>query len=130
ERHLTDAAVVRVQPPTEPTLEHGLLHVDAAHKLHTLSGVLRRHGSSIVFGRTKHGVKKLNRELKRLGHNSVELQGDMTQSSRERVMNAFRTARSDVLVATNVAARGLDLTGVELVVNYELPESPDWLTHR
>jgi ATP-dependent RNA helicase RhlE len=130
ERHLKDPAVVRIQPPAEPTLEHGLLQVEAEQKLRTLSGVLKRHGSSIVFGRTKHGVRKLNRELQRLGHNSVELQGDMAQSARERVMAGFRQARSDVLVATNVAARGLDLTGVELVVNYELPETPDWLTHR
>ena len=57
-----------------------------------------------MFGRTKHGVRKLNRDLQRLGHRSVELQGNMSQTARERVMTGFRQAQSRVLVATNVAA--------------------------
>jgi superfamily II DNA/RNA helicase len=130
ERHLKDPAFVSVKPAGKADLEHGLLHVEAASKLRTLSAVLQLHGASIVFGRTKHGVRKLNRELQRLGHRSVELQGNMSQSARDRVMAGFRQAQSQVLVATNVAARGLDLTGVELIVNYELPDTPEWLVHR
>jgi superfamily II DNA/RNA helicase len=87
-------------------------------------------GSAIVFGRTRHGVKKLNRHLQQLGHDSVELQGDLSQVVRDRTMAGFRSGRSRVLVATNVAARGIDVDHVGLVVNFELPESPDWLTHR
>ena len=99
-------------------------------KLRLLSDILRHHRGTIVFGRTKHGVRKLNRDLQRLGHRSVELQGNMAQSARHHVMETFRTERADVLVATNVAARGLDLSHVGLVVNYELPDSPDAMTHR
>src|SRR5438874_5361909 len=130
ERHLNDPAFISIKPAAEPDLEHGLLHVQAASKLRTLSAVLQLHGASIVFGRTKHGVRKLNRELQRLGHLSVELQGNMSQTARDRVMAGFRQAQSQVLVATNVAARGLDLAGVELIVNYELPDTPEWLVHR
>src|SRR6266481_2414310 len=84
-KHLTDPVRVRVVSDTEPTLEHGLLRVDRASKLHTLSQLLRRHksGAAIVFGRTKHGVRKLNRELRQMGHNSLELQGNLSQTMRE-----------------------------------------------
>lgn len=131
DKHLSDPVHVRVDVESEPDLEHGLLRVDRAAKLTTLSRLLRQHGNSaIVFGRTKHGVRKLNRDLRRLGHNCVELQGDMAQRAREHTIAGFRERRTDVLVATNVAARGLDITHVGLVVNYELPETPQWLTHR
>jgi superfamily II DNA/RNA helicase len=65
-----------------------------------------------------------------MGHNSVELQGDLSQLTRDRAMNAFREGRSQILVATNVAARGIDVVNVGLVVNFELPDSAQWLTHR
>ena len=129
-KHMADPARIRVEADGEATLEHALVQVDMPAKLSVLSAVLRSHGRAIVFGRTKHGVRKLNRDLLRLGHNSVELQGNMPQSARDRVMEGFRQSRTEVLVATNVAARGLDLTDIDLVVNYELPETPRWLTHR
>ncbi len=131
EKHTRDAAEVRVDAEKEADLEHGLLRVAREHKLQTLSRVLHRHGgSAIVFGRTKHGVSKLNGHLRQLGHNSVELQGNLSQAIRDRAMASFRDGRSQVLVATNVAARGLDVADVGLVVNFELPDSAQWLTHR
>ena len=130
EKHLDDPLRVKVVDDGPPMLEHGLIRTESGLKLRLLSDILRRHRGSIVFGRTKHGVKKLNRDLLRLGHHSVELQGNMAQNARERVMESFRNQRADVLVATNVAARGLDLSHVGLVVNYELPESAESLTHR
>jgi ATP-dependent RNA helicase RhlE len=130
EKHLDDPLRVKVVDDGPPMLEHGLVRTESGLKLRLLSDILRRHRGSIVFGRTKHGVKKLNRDLQRLGHHSVELQGNMAQNARERVMESFRNQRADVLVATNVAARGLDLSHVGLVVNYELPESAESLTHR
>jgi superfamily II DNA/RNA helicase len=93
--------------------------------------VLGAHGgSAIVFHRTKHGARKLARDLERHGHRSSELQGNLSQNARDRAISDFRALRTDVLVATNVAARGLDIEHVRLVVNYELPESAQWLTHR
>jgi superfamily II DNA/RNA helicase len=131
EKHTRNHHEVRVAADTASALEHGVLRVAREHKLSTLSRVLKRHdGSAIVFGRTKHGVKKLNLNLRRLGHDSVELQGNLSQVVRDRAMASFRGGRSQILVATNVAARGIDVDKVGLVVNFELPDSAHWLTHR
>jgi len=129
-KHLNDPAMIRVVAEGPSLLEHGLVRTDSGLKLRLLSDVLRQHRGTIVFGRTKHGVRKLNRDLQRLGHRSVELQGNMAQSAREHVMESFRNERADVLVATNVASRGLDLSHVGLVVNYDLPDSAEAMTHR
>jgi superfamily II DNA/RNA helicase len=129
-KHLDDPVRIKVEAEGPSLLEHGLVRTDSGLKLRLLSDVLRQHRGTIVFGRTKHGVRKLNRDLQRLGHRSVELQGNMAQSARDRVMESFRNERADVLVATNVASRGLDLSHVGLVVNYDLPESAEAMTHR
>jgi len=130
-KHTHDAVQVRLKAEGGPTLEHGMLRVAREHKLQTLSRLLHRHaGTAIIFGRTKHGVKKLNHNLRQLGHNTVELQGDLSQVTRDRAMASFREGRSQILVATNVAARGIDVNNVGLVVNFELPDSAQWLTHR
>ncbi|TMG17513.1 MAG: DEAD/DEAH box helicase [Chloroflexi bacterium] len=130
DKHLRDPLIVKVVAEGPSLLEHGLVRTDRGMKLGVLSDILRRHRGTIVFGRTKHGVRKLNRELQRLGHRSVELQGNMAQSARDHVMESFRRERADVLVATNVAARGLDVSHVGLVINYDLPDTADALTHR
>jgi superfamily II DNA/RNA helicase len=131
EKHTHDPVQVRLESNHADLLEHGMLRVDREQKLQTLSRLLRRHsGSAIIFGRTKHGVKKLNHSLRQMGHNSVELQGDLSQLVRDRTMDSFRAGRSQILVATNVAARGIDVDSVGLVVNFELPDSAHWLTHR
>jgi ATP-dependent RNA helicase DeaD len=132
QRHLDDPVTIRVRREEEDDLlEHALIRTERGAKVHTLAALLRRlDGSAIVFGRTRDGVRQLNRELRRLGVGCVELQGDLAQPVRDRTMDSFRERRVNVLVATNVAARGLDISHVDLVVNYELPDSPDWLTHR
>ena len=131
QRHLDDPVRITIAAPVEEALEHGLLRVARAEKLRTLSRLLQHHrGSAIVFGRTKHGVRKLSRDLRNLGHDSADLQGNLSQNVRDRTMDAFRGLRTNVLVATNVAARGLDISHVDLVINYDLPDSPQWLTHR
>ena len=131
DKHLQEPVRIKVAGPEASLLEHGLLKVARADKLQVLNRLLRRHqGSAIVFGRTKHGVKKLNRDLKALGHDSVELQGNLSQGARDKTMESFREQRADILVATNVAARGLDISHVGLVINYELPDTPQWMTHR
>jgi len=129
-KHLRDPLRVKVVTEGPSLLEHGLVHTNSGLKLRVLSEILHQGRSAIVFGRTKHGVRRLNRDLQRLGHKSVELQGNMAQNARDHVMESFRNQRADVLVATNVAARGLDLSHVGLVINYELPDTADALTHR
>jgi superfamily II DNA/RNA helicase len=129
-KHLRDPLRVKVVAEGPSLLEHGLVHTNAGAKLRVLSDILHQHRDTIVFGRTKHGVRKLNRDLQRMGHKSVELQGNMAQNARDHVMESFRNQRADVLVATNVAARGLDLSHVGLVINYDLPDTAESLTHR
>jgi len=130
-KHLQQPVRIKVAGETVALLEHGLLKVERGEKLQVLNRLLRRHkGSAIVFGRTKHGVKKLNRDLKALGHDSVELQGNLSQGARDKTMESFRDQRADILVATNVAARGLDISHVGLVINFELPDTAQWMTHR
>lgn len=116
----------------EPKIEHVALKIRNDDRMDALRSLLdtAEAGTSIVFGRTKHGVRKLAKKLSELGYSVGCLQGNMSQNARDRVMQDFRENRLNILVATNVAARGLDVDHVELVVNYELPESPELLTHR
>lgn len=134
-RHLQSPARIHIASEQVPDLEHGVLRVERSRKIDALSTLLRqqrRHGLSqtIVFHRTKHGTKKLARALAALDHQAGELQGNLSQNARDQALSAFRNRRTNVLVATNVAARGIDVVSVGLVINYELPESPQWLTHR
>jgi ATP-dependent RNA helicase DeaD len=133
ERHLREPERVRVEfDLDESGLEHGLARLESRDaKLSALVKLLRSFdGTAIVFGRTRHGVGKLHRDLRRMGVDAAQLRGDLGQTVRDRTMQAFRDKRVDVLLATNVAARGLDIGHVGLVVNYELPDTPEWLTHR
>ncbi|TMF87966.1 MAG: DEAD/DEAH box helicase [Chloroflexi bacterium] len=130
-KHMQDPVHINSAPGEESKLEHGLLRARRDDKVQVVSRLLKIHpGAAIVFGRTKHGVRKLHRDLTRLGHECVLLQGDLTQGARDRAMDHFRSGRSNLLVATNVAARGLDISHVSLIVNFDLPDTPQWLTHR
>ncbi len=132
-RHLRAPVTVRVDPTeTPPEIEHVVYEVDPSARLAALQTLLDRRGNGpiIVFGRTKHGVKKLARQLAALGFPVGALQGNLSQNARERVMAEFRSGKLPILLATNVAARGLDVDGVEQVINFELPESAELFTHR
>lgn len=130
-KHLREPEMIRVEREVMPDLEHGLLAVSQQSKTETLDRLLSREkGQTIVFHRTKHGAKKLARDLTRMGHSAEELQGNLSQNARDRAMASFRSGACSVLVATNVAARGIDVAEVGLVVNFELPETAQWLTHR
>jgi ATP-dependent RNA helicase RhlE len=85
---------------------------------------------TLVFARTKYRARNLAQVLERHGHRVAALEGNMTQRKREAAMNGFRKGRYDVLVATDVAARGIDVTGIETVINYDMPDNFDSYTHR
>lgn len=85
---------------------------------------------AVVFCRTKRRASKLNEELQLEGYNSAELHGDLSQNKREQVMRAFREARLQILIATDVAARGLDVEGVSHVFNFDIPQDTDSYIHR
>ncbi len=131
DEQMVDPLRVTVEPPEEATLEHGLLRTNRHDRLDVLARLLEtRQGAAIVFGRTKHGVHKLARDLRYAGVHCLELQGNLSQTARDRTMAAFRNSGNGVLVATNVAARGLDIGSVDLVINFELPDTAQSLTHR
>ena len=133
-RHVHEPVTIQVDAEVHapPTIEHLVYDVDPADKLGALRTLLDRRGSDpvLVFGRTKHGVKKLALRLESLGYPAAALQGNLSQNARERVMAGFRSGAVPILLATNVAARGLDVPGIGQVINYELPESAAWFTHR
>jgi ATP-dependent RNA helicase DeaD len=133
-RHLRNPVTVRVDQDTEtpPEIQHVVYDVDSGGKFAALRTLLDRRGDGpvLVFGRTKHGVKKLARQLADLGYPVGALQGNLSQNAREQVMAEFRSGGVPILVATNVAARGLDVAGIERVINYELPETAELFTHR
>jgi len=132
-KHLIDPVTVAVVsgPEDESTIEHIAYDVPE-DKIEVLKDLLDHSddGQVIVFGRTRRGVARMAKRLERDGYPIVALQGDMAQSARDRVMDAFRSGRAPILVATNVAARGLDVSTVARVINVELPESAELLTHR
>ena len=127
-----EAASGQIQPA--PAIAQTIYAVPEGRRLDALIALLNRRrdasGATLVFGRTKHGVKKLARQLTARGYPVAALQGNMSQNARDRVVADFRAGRVPVLLATNVAARGLDVLSIEQVINYELPESAELFTHR
>jgi ATP-dependent RNA helicase DeaD len=113
-------------------IDHVAYDVPAGGKIDALRDLLdtRGDGQVIVFGRTKHGVKKLAKQLSAAGYPVAALQGNMSQNARDQVLADFRDGKIAILLATNVAARGIDVTAVDHVINFELPESSDLLLHR
>ena len=101
-------------------------------KLDVLHGLLnqREFNKVLVFGRTKHGVEKLSKTLINRGIAAVSIHGDKSQSQRQRSLAQFKENKAQVLVATDVAARGLDIDNVSHVINYDLPTSYADYVHR
>lgn len=134
-RHLRkDYKFVRViTEELKPKIEERLIKLNSSgQKLSELEKLLREHllDKIIVFVKTKKDAKDLTAELKRRGFNVVSLHGDMTQRQRENSLRLFRDGKAKVVVATDVASRGLDIKGVSLVINYHIPEDPEVYIHR
>jgi len=130
---LTDPHVVELAT-TAPadTIEHALYPVAETNKRNLLQHILASDGctSAIVFTRTKHRARRLAQQLDQAGHRAVGLQGNMSQGQRDRAMRSFRDRRCDILVATDIAARGIDVSDVSHVINYDVPNTPEAYTHR
>jgi ATP-dependent RNA helicase DeaD len=123
---------VRAATLTIDTVDQYYVEVSDRDKPEALVKVLKdeRPEQAIVFARTKIGVDRLARRMGDNGLRVKALHGDMSQGSRDGVMIAFKSGRERLLIATDVAARGLDITGVSHVVNYDVPNSPDIYVHR
>ncbi|HWK15918.1 MAG TPA: DEAD/DEAH box helicase [Solirubrobacteraceae bacterium] len=134
DQYLYHPITVKVQAATltVDTVEQFALEVPAREKPDVLARVLEAEGpdQAIVFVRTKIRCDQLYRTLRDRGMNVKALHGDMSQGSRDGVMISFKDGRLPLLVATDVAARGLDIAGVSHIVNFDVPTSPDVYVHR
>jgi ATP-dependent RNA helicase RhlE len=131
---LRDPTKVAVGPvaATVERVAQRIIRVDRAAKPATLIDVLRREtiDRALIFTRTKHGADKVVRGLIRAGIGAEAIHGNKSQSQRERVLSAFRKGAVRTLVATDIAARGIDVDGVSHVVNFDLPNVPETYVHR
>ena len=108
------------------------IEVHERQKFEALSRLLDMESPdlAIIFGRTKRRVDELAEALQKRGYSADGLHGDLSQNQRDAVMRKFRDGSIDVLVATDVAARGLDVSGVSHVINFDLPQDPESYVHR
>jgi len=130
---LCDAKYVQIGTHGGParSITHTVENVAAAHKTEWLAKFLRRtDGPVLVFVRTKSGAERLARKLAGFGLKAAALHADRTQAQRTQAVEGFRSGRFRVLVATDVAARGLDIDGITHVVNYEVPSNRETYVHR
>ncbi|MGB6349389.1 MAG: DEAD/DEAH box helicase, partial [Pseudolabrys sp.] len=131
---LRDPARVAVTPQasTVDRIEQRVILTEKASKPSLLVEVLKTEKTNrvLVFTRTKHGADKVVRGLQKAGHAAEAIHGNKSQSQRERVLAAFRDGKLRTLIATDIAARGIDVDGVSHVVNYDLPNIPESYVHR
>jgi superfamily II DNA/RNA helicase len=131
---LRDPIKVAVTPAasTVELIEQRIIHVDRAAKPAVLVDVLRREAldRALIFTRTKRGADKVVRGLVKAGITAQAIHGNKSQSQRERVLAAFRRGDVKTLVATDIAARGIDVDGISHVVNFDLPNVPETYVHR
>ncbi len=114
------------------TVSHAFYPVSTNQKFHLLLALLERTNfdSVLIFTRTKHGADKIARRLKTANHSVAVLHSNRTQREREEALGGFKSGKFEVMVATDIAARGLDIEGVSHVVNYDVPQHPEDYVHR
>jgi ATP-dependent RNA helicase RhlE len=133
EAHVRNPVRIELGSTTKPTstVDLHLYEVEQDRKLSLLEWMLReQHGSFLVFARTKRGVDRLSKKLFHAGVKSAAIHGDRSQSQRNQALRGFQEGTYRVLVATDVAARGIHVDGISQVVNYDLPQVPEDFVHR
>ena len=131
---LRDPVRIDLAPPSRPAagITQAIYPVTRQLKTDLLHELLSRTDvqSVIVFTRTKHGADRLARQLKKRGHSVTALHGNRTQSQRERALSDLRRGRVEILVATDIASRGIDVEGITHVMNFDVPHTPEDYVHR
>jgi ATP-dependent RNA helicase RhlE len=114
------------------TVSHALYPVHQSQKKRFLLTLLSKvpTGRTLVFTRTKYRARNLARDLAKKGYNAVALQGNMSQNQRQRAIDGFRNGKYDILAATDIAARGIDVADISHVINFDMPDTVDAYTHR
>lgn len=131
---LRDPVRVSIEPVAETTdlIDQTLCYVPQSEKIRLLIKLLPRESNarSIVFTRTKHGADRIAEQLERAGIEAEALHGNKSQNARQRILASFKSSRPPVLVATDLAARGIDVDAVSHVFNFDLPNEPETYVHR
>ncbi len=131
---LDDPVRIEVGSCSEPigTVTHSYLTAGERHKASAVAGLIRQKSPrlALVFCNTKHRVKTLQSQLVHEGVPASALHGDLSQGQRNGIMDKFRKGKTTVLVATDVAARGIDVSNIDLVINYDIPEKMEYYIHR
>lgn len=130
---LKDPVTVQAGTPgTAVTVSHALYPVEQHLKTPLLLELLRHTdtGSVLVFTRTKHRAKRVGEQLEKAGYRAASLQGNLSQNRRQAALDGFRDGTFQILVATDIAARGIDVSQVSHVINYDMPDTPEAYTHR
>lgn len=133
EQYLRKPMHVEVAPPGTPVelIEQELLIVQKDEKPALLNSLLdKNRGSVLVFARTRHGARKIAKSIRAQGHTAAEIHSDRTLAQRKSALHGFKTGIHRVLVATDIAARGIDVKEISLVLNYDVPENPEDYLHR
>jgi superfamily II DNA/RNA helicase len=127
-----ETVAVTPQATTVERIDQRIIHVDRAAKSAVLAELLRSEpiDRALVFTRTKHGADKVVRNLVKAGIAAEAIHGNKSQPQRERVLAAFRAGKVRTLIATDIAARGIDVDGISHVFNYDLPNIPESYVHR
>jgi ATP-dependent RNA helicase RhlE len=117
---------------TAEKVDQSLYFVTKRNKIYLLEYILKNSelGSTLVFSRTKHGADRVVRQLKKEGISADAIHGNKTQNARQRALRDFKEGKTKVLIATDIAARGIDISGLERVVNYDLPNVAESYVHR
>lgn len=125
---------IKITPEFSPIdiIEQEVYFVDKENKTALLANLLKskKYDSVLIFSRTKHGADKIVNDLSKMGFLSMAIHGNKSQSNREWALNAFKERKIRILVATDIAARGLDIEELSHVINYNLPEVPETYIHR
>ncbi|MFG0255264.1 MAG: DEAD/DEAH box helicase [Rhodopirellula sp. JB053] len=131
---LVDPVTIQIAPqkPTVERIDQSVCFVAQADKPRLLNHFVETKaiGSTLVFTRTKHGADAVARRLVKAGVKAAAIHGNKTQANRVRTLNKFKNDELDVLVATDVAARGIDIDGIQTVINYDTPNTPEAYVHR
>ena len=110
---------------------HEVFIIRKENKPQLLASILEKyHGTVLLFSRTKRGATRITRGLRGMGYNAAEIHSDRSLSQRREALDGFKSGKYRVLVATDIAARGIDVSGIELVINYDLPEDSENYVHR
>jgi len=112
-------------------VEQEVFILDKQKKVQLLEKTLKdNQGTALVFSRTKHGAKKINRFVQAMGHTSAEIHSNRSLAQRKEALAGFKSGKYRVLVATDIAARGIDVVGIAMVINYDMPENNEDYVHR